>query len=333
MDERAHQDAHAIELMTRWTLVMLQNAERGLIPVRKLERFVDPSVLAALGPITPRLPEGLPFKPQVGRVRVQVVHDELAHVACVAGRPDGQLAGYVLEFRRAIGERGDWHITEMTRAEERLLVTEADKVYARQPERRRLPRDLSGLIASTERAREDAHAALERAEVKARDLRDRIAQVDGHTPRRMQERQRLRDQERQARLTAARWQRAIKDIDQELKELHEVAELRDARKLVVERDPLLAVRDPQHLERLLGPIPADRETRKAWRRAASAVERYRQRWNISHHEQALDHPPADAPPERRRDHAHAAEAANAYRVHRSRHRSQARDTVELTLDE
>src|SRR5680860_1025793 len=162
MDRRQAEDARAIAQMTRWTLVMLQNAERGLVPVKALERTVDPSVLAALGPITPP-PSGQPrAKPRVGRLRVHLVHDELAHVACVAGRPDGRPAGYVLEFRREPGQRA-WHISEMSRVDERRLVGPEDKHHALSTRGgvRRLSADLTSTVRAVEQAHSDVQAAME----------------------------------------------------------------------------------------------------------------------------------------------------------------------------
>jgi hypothetical protein len=93
MDPVEEQNARVITQITRWTLVMLQNAEQGHIPVKLLERAVDPSVLAALGHITP-LPAGQPLRnPRVGGLRVHLITDELARVAAVARRADGKPAG------------------------------------------------------------------------------------------------------------------------------------------------------------------------------------------------------------------------------------------------
>ncbi len=92
---RSHdRDAHVIEQMTRWTLTMLQNAERGLIPLRVLQRTVEPAVLETLGPIAPVRPGQPGAAVRVGGVRIHLVHQGLAHVASTAARPDGRIAGY-----------------------------------------------------------------------------------------------------------------------------------------------------------------------------------------------------------------------------------------------
>jgi hypothetical protein len=88
----------------------------------------------------------------------------------------------------------------------------------------------------------------------------------------------------------------------------------------------------RHLEQLLGAIPTDRDQRRAWRQAASAVEHYRQRWNTADTSRLLDPLPPDIAVEQRRDHERASEAANAYLAQRGRRRPRARSILDAALD-
>ncbi len=69
-------DARVIEQMTRWTLTMLQNVERGLVLLRVLQRAVDPSVLATLGPSSP---------PARGNLAPQSASAAFASTSCTKG--------------------------------------------------------------------------------------------------------------------------------------------------------------------------------------------------------------------------------------------------------
>ena len=311
MERRGRNAIRDVELMTRWTLVMLQNAERGLVPLKALERFVDPAVITAIGPIEPPRPGAPPFQPHVGSIRVELVHDELAHVACVARRQDGRSAGHVLEFHREAGRH--WRITELTRVEERRLVSPAERGVALDEQRRRFPADLSSLMAATEHAHTQAREALEKAQAEAARLRRDIDQMGaGKSTWRVRERSALVERQRAASLAVGRWERTVAATRKELRELQEVRELREVRQRVVDGDPIMAVRNAEHLERLLGPIPADRDDRRAWREAANTVESYRRRWDVLDSERALGDLPPNAEPDRVQGFEHAAEAARSY---------------------
>ncbi len=56
VDRARAAQARVVAELTRQTLVMLQNVERGLLPVRVLEKVCDPRIIAALGPIPPPKP-------------------------------------------------------------------------------------------------------------------------------------------------------------------------------------------------------------------------------------------------------------------------------------
>ena len=128
----------------------------------------------------------------------------------------------------------------------------------------------------------------------------------------LRERAALVEKERRARADVARWDRTVTKIDHELQTLHEVRELREVRQLVIEGDPLVRARKPEYLDRLLGPVPKDREDRADWRQAASIIERYRQEWGITDREEALGPARDGMPPEQQRHHREAAEAAAQY---------------------
>lgn len=313
MDRRQAQDVRVIEQMTRWTLTMLQNAERGLMAMRTLQRTVDPAVLTALGPLAP--PKPGPVAPvHVGGVRIHLVNSGLAHVASTAVRPDGQTAGYVLELRSDRNRR-EWRVTELTTVQDRNLVppgTRMAALKAAEQEPRRYPADITGLIAATERARADAQRALGQVQNKVEDLRQQVAERQGKGPRKVRERAGLVEKERAARAEATRWERAIFKIDEELRTLQEVRELREVRQLVLDGDPLMKARKPEYLDRLLGPVPSDREQRSEWRQVASTVERYRQEWNVTDRDEALGNMREGMPTEQLRHRQQAAEAAAQY---------------------
>ena len=335
MDRRQAQDVRVIEQMTRWTLTVLQNAERGLMPMRTLQRTVDPAVLAALGPLAP--PKPGPVAPvHVGGVRIHLVNSGLAHVASTAVRPDGQTSGYILELR-SDHIRREWRVTELTTVQDHNLVppgTRLAALKAAEQEPRRYPADITGLIGATERARADAQRALGQAQNKVEDLRQQMAETQGKGPRKVRERANLAEKERAARAEATRWERAVSKIDEELRTLREVRELREVRQLVLDGDPLMKARKPEYLDRLLGPVPGDREERSEWRQVASTVERYRQEWSVTDKEEALGRLGEGMPAEQLRQRQDAAEAAARYV---SRRELEAPDTatdregIELTL--
>jgi hypothetical protein len=334
MNPTDEHDARVVTQITRWTLVMLQNAEQGLISVKALQRTVDPSVLAALGPITPPTRGQPRAKPRVGNVRVHLVTGGLAHVAAVAGRPDGGVAGYVLEFRCEEHKR-NWRITEMSRVEERRLVGPDDKHQAlsNRDGGRQLPADLHAVIRATEHARDHARHSMDIATDHAQQLRDRLADLKGGSTWKVRERVSLAEQERTARIDAARWQRQLTGITEELRELNDVVELREARRLVETGDPLMAVRKPEHLEQLLGPVPKDRDDRAAWRHAASTIERYRQTWGINDPANALGALPDEATVEQQQQHRTAHRAAELYTETRAPQRDDGQAGVpELELE-
>ena len=313
LDRSQARDARVIEQMTRWTLTVLQNVERGLMPLRTLHRTVDPEVLAAIGPVTPPR-AGAAAPVHVGGVRIHLVNSGLAHVASTAVRPDGRRAGYVLELR-SDPARENWRVTELTSVDDRRLLPPTARlaaVRAVEEEPRRYPADLEGLIGMTERARADAHEAMTRARAKADALKEQMVVIAGKGPRKLRERAAVAEKERGARTEAARWERALGRIDAELQTLHEVRELREVRQLVLDGDPLVKARSPEYLDQLLGPLPKDREQRAEWRQAASAVERYRQTWNVTDSDTALGRAHDGMPPEQLRQHHHAAEAAASY---------------------
>lgn len=313
MDRSQAQDVRVIEQMTRWTLTVLQNAERGLVPMRTLRRTVDPAVLTALGHVAP--PKAGALAPvHVGGVRIHLVNSGLAHVASTAVRPDGHTAGYVLELR-SDHVRREWRVTELTNVEDRRLVPPEVRLAAFravEEEPRRYPADLAGLIGATARARADAQRAMTEAQAKADGLRQQMADIQGKGPRKVRERAGLAEKERAAQAEAARWQRAGTKIDGELLTLHEVRELREVRQLVIDGDPLMKARKPEYLDRLLGPVPRDRGDRADWRQAASTVERYRQAWSITDREDALGRVQDGMSPEQLRERRHAAESATEY---------------------
>lgn len=313
MNRDQARDARVIEQMTRWTLVMLQNAERGLVPVRALQRTVDPAVLAAFGPVAPPS-AGSRARVHVGGVRIHLVNSGLAHVAATGLRPDGQRAGYVLEFRSDF-ERRQWRVTELTRVEDRNLVppgSRAGVVKAATEEPRRYPADLARAIDAAEAARTAALGKLAVAQAEADELKSGVDAIRGRGPRMLRERAALVAKERQAQADVARWDRAVTKIDHELQTLHEVRELREVRHLVIDGDPLVRARKPEYLDRLLGPVPKERDDRAKWRQAASTVERYRQQWGITDREDALGPVAQGMPPEQQRHHREAAEAAARY---------------------
>lgn len=224
----------------------------------------------------------------VGGIRIHLVNSGLAHVASTAVRPDGLTAGYVLELRSDHNRR-EWRVTELTSVQDRKLVPPDARLAAFKLEEgpRRYPADITGLIGATQRARADADRALAEAQNKVDGLRQQMAESRGKGPRKIRERAALAEQERAARAEATRWASAISKIDEELRTLHEVRELREVRQLVLDGDPLMKARKPEYLDRLLGPVPSDREERSEWRQAASTVERYRQEWNVTDREEAL----------------------------------------------
>lgn len=337
MDRQQRDDIKAIQQMARWTLVMLQKAEQGLLPPKVLHRIVDPEVVKTMGPFQPHRPGNPTPAPRVGRLRVQLVHDALAHVACVAPRPDGTPAAYVLEFRKPVGTDG-WRITELTRAEERRLVRPQD--HARQPEEsesaspRRLPQDLTTLIAATRQARAEAAAALKCARTRLRDLPDPLTGVKTNTVAQRMKRDPFARERAQAQRDIVRWQDKLTAINQELQELHEVQETREIRQRVLRGDPLMRIHKWEHLDRLLGPVPTDPDERAQWRHAASTVETYRDRWHITDPHHALGALPADPPPEQHTHHQTAAEIAKAYTAARDQTPRRTQDVaegLELTL--
>lgn len=90
----------------------------------------------------------------------------------------------------------------------------------------------------------------------------------------------------------------------------------------------------EHLDRLLGPVPKDPDERAQWRKAASAVETYRDRWHVTDPHHALGALPADAPPEQRTHRQTATEVAvtyNAARDHAPRRTQEVAEDLELTL--
>lgn len=335
MDRRQAQDVRVIEQMTRWTLTVLQNAERGLMPMRTLRRTVDPAVLAALGPVAPPKP-GAVAPVHVGRVRIHLVNSGLAHVASTAVRPGGQTAGYVLELRSDHNRR-EWRVTELTNVQDRRLVPPGARLAAfksLEEEPRRYPADITGLIGATERARADADSALAQAKNKVDDLRREMAERQGKGPRKIRERAALAEKERAARAEATRWESAISKIDEELRTLHEVRELREVRQLVLDGDPLMKARKPEYLDQLLGPVPSDREQRAEWRQVASTVERYRQEWSVTDRDDALGHVREGMPPEQLQQHQDAAATAARYVSRReleAPNTATDREAVELTL--
>lgn len=307
-------DARVIEQMTRWTLTMLQNAERGLIPLRVLQRTVDPSVLATLGPIAPACPGKPGAAVRVGGVRIHLVHQGLAHVASTAGRPDGRTAGYVLELRRD-SLREQWRIAELTRVEDRQLVPPAARLAALRAEGdgpRRYPDDLGPLIATAERARAEAEHSLSTARRTADELKEELVGLQGKSAWKVRERTAMTAKERAARADAARWERALRRADEELQKLYEVRELREVRQLVIDGDPLMRARKPEYLDNLLGPVPQDRDERAQWRQAASVVERYRQTWEVTDREDALGPLAEGAAVDQVRQREEAADAAARY---------------------
>jgi hypothetical protein len=331
IDRRHAEDARAVELMTRWTLVMLQNAQQSLVPIKALERFVDPAVLHALGPITPRQPDAADQKPRVGRVRIHLVHDGLAHVAAVAPGPEGSPAGYVLELRRG-SARERWRITEMTRVEQRRLVPTSARTSAEHVGDPQLPADLAARMRAAEQARQTALRNLDRANSRAADLLDRAAQIKSPTVRKKHERARLRGEAQSAQAQAERWQNAVRKIEQEQHELREIADMREVRQLVVEGDPLVKARAPVYLDRLLGPLPQELEHRTGWRQTASQIERYRDTWSITDRQNALGGLPTGAPPEQRHDHQAVTATVQAYLQSREKQRERTGETdFELDL--
>ena len=311
-------DARVIEQMTRWTLTMLQNVERGLVPLRVLQRAVDPSVLATLGPIEPARPGQPGAAVRVGGVRIHLVHEGLAHVASTAARPDGRTAGYVLELRRG-SLREQWRVAELTRVEDRQLVPPAARLAALKAEGdgpRRYPNDLAPLIATVERARADAERSLSEARRATEQLKEKLGRLQDKSAWKVRERSALTAKERAARADAARWERALRRADEELQKLYEVRELREVRQLVVDGDPLMRARKPEYLDNLLGPVPQHRDERAEWRQAASTVERYRQTWGVTDREDALGSLSESASAEQVRHRTEAAEAAARYVSHR-----------------
>lgn len=335
MDRRQAQDVRVIEQMTRWTLTVLQNVERGLMPMRMLQRTVDPCVLAALGPVAPPKP-GAAAPVHVGSVRIHLVNSGLAHVASTAVRPNGHTAGYVLELRSDHNRR-EWRVTELTTVQDRKLVPPGARLAAfksLEEEPRRYPADITGLIGATERARADAQRALVQAQNKADGLKQQMAERQGKGPRKVRERAALAEKERAARAEATRWERATSKIDEELRTLHEVRELREVRQLVIDGDPLMKARKPEYLDRLLGPVPSDRGQRSEWRQVASTVERYRQRWSVTDREEALGRAREGMPPEQLHQRQNAAEAAARYASRRELETPAAPlhgEAIELTL--
>ncbi len=285
--------------------------------------------------MTPSQP-GPQARIKVGAVRVHLVNSGLAHVASTATRPDGRIAGYVLELRSDLTRR-QWRVTELTRVEDRRLVPpEARLAVLRAIDEgpRRYPADLAGIIHATERARADAQQALARSQGTADGLKHQMAEIQGKGPRKIRERAALAEKERAARAEATRWQRAVTKIDEETRTLHEVRELREVRQLVIDRDPLMQARKPEYLEQLLGPIPKDRADRADWRQAASTVEGYRQAWGITDREEALGRAGEEMSSEQLRQHRDAAEAALRYAGRREPETPQAtteQEAVELTL--
>ena len=328
-------DARVIEQMTRWTLTMLQNVERGLIPLRVLQRAVDPAVLATLGPISPPA-AGRPGAPvRVGGVRIHLVHAGLAHVASTAIRPDGRTAGYVLELRRE-SVREQWRISELTRAEDRQLVPPAARLAALKAEGdgpRRYPSDLAPLIATVERARAEAERSLTAARRTAEELKEQLSGLQGKSTWKVRERSATTVKERAARADAARWERALRRADDELQKLYEVRELREVRQLVIDGDPLVRAHKPEYLDRLLGPVPQDRDDRAEWRQAASSIERYRQTWQVTDREDALGPLSESASAEQVRQRKEAAEAAARYvcRSHERQPTEHQQEPTELSL--
>ena len=329
-DEQAHQARKVTEL-TRWALVTLQNVERGLLPVKALRGVVDPAVISALGPIKPPKPGQPIFEPHVARVRVHLVNQTLAHVAAVAPRPDGRMAGYVLELHHDTVTR-QWKIAELSRAEERRIVGPEQRMPLADQGVRRLPVDLTPLIAMTDCARQEALSHVDAAQAQLDALRDTLTATRPGATRRSRERAAMREKEQAARRDLERWHRKVRELDNELTELRDVRELREVRSMVEQRDPLMAVRgQPTHLEQLLGPIPRDRDERAQWRRAASEVEAYRQRWEITDPEQALAPLPPNAPTEQTADRAAARGAAEQYVTLREASRERDAEPVVVSL--
>ena len=238
---------------------------------------------------------------------------------------------------RSDHNRREWRVTELTSVQDQKLVPPGARLAAfksLEEEPRRYPADITGLIGATERARADAQRALVHAQNNVDGLRQQMAERQGKGPRKIRERAALAEKERAARAEATRWERAISKIDEELRTLHEVRELREVRQLVLDGDPLMKARKPEYLDRLLGPVPSDREQRSEWRQAASSVERYRQEWSVTDREEALGGVREGMPPDQLRQRQDAAEAAVRYV---SRHELEApaaaadREGVELTL--
>lgn len=242
-------------------------ARRGLLPMTKLETMVDPRVLAALGPITPPTAGAPITPPRIGGLRVQRTSDRHAHVAAVAHNPSGGAVGYILELRRD-GAARPWLVTELSRVEERALVgpDPEDPIDRRT---RRLPDNLTGLISATQHARDQAAEQLRDAEQAHTAIRDK--------PRR---RQRQRAEVSRARRDVTRLRQRVRDIDTELRELHDTAALREIRAAVLAGDPLTSPRISQ-LQILLGAPPDGPRARDSWRRIAQRLLDYAAEWDVA----------------------------------------------------
>jgi conjugative relaxase-like TrwC/TraI family protein len=112
--------------------------------------------------------------------------------------------------------------------------------------------------------------------------------------------------------TPAQIQAAHAARDSAIPLLHDAT---SARVATVTKDP------PSHLTSALGPVPRrDHERRSRWRSAATAIEGYRLRWNITDPHQALGPPPSTADWTRRRDHTDAQRTIDQLTRSPERHR-------------
>lgn len=125
-------------------------AERGLLGIAALRRWIDDPVLDALSPLPPR-PAGrlapIHIAPPVVQLHPNRRH---GHATTAIQRPDGHVSGLAIQLHRASPIR-DWRIAQLDDVARPLLVDNPPPGW-----RDHLPTDLTDLIAAAQTARDHA---------------------------------------------------------------------------------------------------------------------------------------------------------------------------------
>lgn len=283
--QRLHREEERLAAKTAVQAVALVEAVRcGLAPKNVLRRIATLELYERLATI--KATETRLVPPRPAALRVQVVHERLAHAAVVVpAQSERNAAAYVIELGRD-GVGYPWRCQELTRAEQFRLLKLPEHTHP-------APSDVDKVLAVTKQVHQHAAAELRAAHA----YRDALAEQAGRNAKAHPDASEARTLLPAANQHCERLERRVAHLEQQ------ALKLEDSRRMAAL---------PDRYRELLGPMPRGRKPRDHWRALAAEADRYRLRWAISTPE-PLPEPADDAPAAQHTEHAELTTRIDTYR--------------------